>query len=75
MSSPQADSSLSDLPWFMVASIDELLSDPKDDPEHPWFMRAEVDDVLQPTVDQLLGGRDGELDVFTGKPVEFWYKN
>ena len=53
---------LTDLPWFMVATSDELLT--RDLSGRPWFMRAEVDEVLQPSVAELLGGRENEIDVF-----------
>lgn len=29
-------------------------------------MRASVKDVLKPTIQELLGGRENEIDVFTG---------
>lgn len=59
------------LPWWMLATSDELLDDLRD---RPWFMYAEVDDVLKPTVDELLGGRKDELDVWTGGKLTPWYK-
>ncbi|KAK5043557.1 hypothetical protein LTR84_011417 [Exophiala bonariae] len=53
---------LTDLPWFMYDTADELLN--QDLGNRPWFMRAEVDQVLQPPLAELLGGRENEIDVF-----------
>lgn len=53
---------LTDLPWFMYDTADELLL--QDLSDRPWFMRAEVDQVLQPPLAALLGGRENDIDVF-----------
>ena len=60
---------LTDLPWFMYETAQELLD--QDLSDRPWFMRASVDEVLQPPVAELLGGRENDIDVFAengGKP-------
>lgn len=53
---------LTDLPWFMYDTADELLN--QDLSDRPWFMRSEVDQVLQPSLAELLGGRENDIDVF-----------
>lgn len=53
---------LTDFPWFMYDTADELLN--QDLGDRPWFMRAEVDQVLQPPLAELLGGRENDIDVF-----------
>jgi len=53
---------LKDLPWFMLVTSDDLLT--QDLGDQPWFMRAEVDQVLQPPASELLGGRENEINVF-----------
>lgn len=46
----------------MYDTADELLN--QDLSDRPWFMRSEVDQVLQPSLAELLGGRENDIDVF-----------
>lgn len=53
---------LTDLPWFMYETADELLN--QDLSDLPWFMQVEADQVLQPPASELLGEPENHIDVF-----------